>query len=97
MLSNTEVVRKNLETSLEACFARLEAVRAVTTSSHRAFGYANFAAPLLQSAQSYLHAGDGDGAESRAEDAAAWISEAQEYLSRAESDLQTVVPESVSL
>ena len=97
MLSNTEVVRKNLETSLEACFARLKAVRAVTTSAHKAFGYANFATPLLQSAQSSLHAGDGEGAEARAEDATGWISEAQEYLARAESDLHSVVPETVSL
>ncbi len=97
MLSNTEVVRKNLETSLEACFARLESVRAVTTPAHKAFGYANFATPLLQSAQSYLHAASGEGAESRAEDAALRISEAQEYLTRAESDLHTVVPETVSL
>jgi len=97
MQKNTEVVRKNLEASLEACFARLKSVRAVTTSAHKAFGYANFATPLLQSAQSYLHASNGEGSESRSEDAAAWISEAQEYLERAERDLHSVVPETVSL
>lgn len=97
MQTITETERESLEETVKGLFTRLDVVRAAITTSHKAFGYVRFATPLLQEAQSRLHTKPGACLVESIAVVTSLISEAQEYVERAERDIQTLIPETVSV